>query len=750
MPGDLIAGDVHNPGGYYERLDVVELQEQLLHDLGRFWAGSRGFEPLPRYWRSHPATLRCEQGLRQMLAQEKTRQSGPWAIKDPRSSVLLPLWRDLCRELGIPLQLVLAVRNPEAVVGSVMARDERLAGMTWWRAQQLWWRFNTAVLGATASIGEVSPVVVHYEAWFSDPKAQACALAAAIGLPEPGPKELAAVQLVIRPEHRHQQLLPPEAPPIDRRIQRLYHQLQTQTVLGAVGPLGRGPLRPRRPWRQAIAHWFDWLWLVGSPLLPPFGLLRYRRRFLQGEGCGPLASPTWITRQRPGLLKYHRDPLAWYARCGWKLGISPHPLLDPQRLWCQIGKRKEPVALYRHEALLDDLEVEPFFDSVLYIRQCRDAAITPRPSPLEHYLHQGWEQGLMPHPRVDPLWMTRRHGLRGEPLTALLLAGMDVSDPGLTHPLGNLYGAALADSRCVQRLPKGLVDLVQVWHARGLWPAEHWLYPDAMKRRLPSFGIFGSLPAEVFAAGLQLPLPASLIAPAPPVFHCASPLPWMAQQILMGLGSGVERSTAPRQRLHVLFPKIQCEPWLLDVLSGDWVINLDWPLCQQLASWIECLRAVEVVLDPDRERVALLQLFGVRARHQPFAPLVLQSNAIDSLLQHAQLHLGLPDPRWFELPLELAVLGSTGQANERRWGLIGLAPQSAGVLLLPRLPQLNLANNQDAKALQAWLGILAAHCTTLLCLQPLAGGAVQVPPGVASLGPESEQELLAKWECRCH
>jgi hypothetical protein len=356
----------------------------------------------------------------------------------------------------------------------------------------------------------------------------------------------------------------------------------------------------------------------------------------------------------------------------------------------------------------------------------------------------------MPHPRVDPSWMNRRHGLRGEPLTALLLTGLDLSDPGMTHPLGNLYGAALADSRCVQRLPKGLVDLLQVWHARGLWPAEHWLYPDAMKRSLPSFEIFGSLPAELFAAGLQLPHQARLIPPAPPVFHCASPLPWMAEQILTGLGSGVERSTAPRPRLHVLSPKIQSEPWFLDVLPGDWVMNLDWPLCQQLASWIECLRAVEVVLDPDRERAALLQLFGVRARHQPFAPLDLQSNAIDSLLQHAQLHLGLPDPRWFELPLELAVLGSSDQANERRWGLIGLAPQSAGVLLLPRLPQLNLANNQDAKALQAWLGILATHCSTLLYLQPLAGGAIEAPPGVASLGPESEQELLAKWECRCH
>jgi hypothetical protein len=223
----------------------------------------------------------------------------------------------------------------------------------------------------------------------------------------------------------------------------------------------------------------------------------------------------------------------------------------------------------------------------------------------------------------------------------------------------------------------------------------------------------------------------------------------MAQQMLKGLGSVVEPSTAIHPRLHVLGPKSQWNLLLLDVSPGDWLMNLEWPPCHQLASWIECLRAFEVVLDPDRERVALLQLFGVQARHQPFAPLVLESHTIDSLLQHAQLHLGLPDPRWFELPLELAVLGSTGPANERRWGLIGLATQSAGVLLLPRLPRLNPYGNQDAKALQAWLGILAANCSRLLCLQPLASGAVLLPSEVASLGPESEQELLTEWECRC-
>ena len=35
MPGPLIPGDHHNPGGYFERSDITSLQEELLIDLQR-------------------------------------------------------------------------------------------------------------------------------------------------------------------------------------------------------------------------------------------------------------------------------------------------------------------------------------------------------------------------------------------------------------------------------------------------------------------------------------------------------------------------------------------------------------------------------------------------------------------------------------------------------------------------------------------------------------------------------------------
>lgn len=745
MPGQLIAGDQHNPEGYYERRDVVDLQEHLLMALDRFWAGPRGAEPLPVHWRAHPETLRVQQQLRTLLRQEADAQRGPWAIKDPRSSVLLPLWQDLCRELAIPLKLVFAVRDPGAVVASVMARDERLAGMTWWRAQQLWWRFTTAVLRDGCGRGQEPPLVLHYEAWFRDPQSQALALADALGLPNPSSDQLKAIQAEIRPEHRHQHEPSAVAPPLDARLTRLHRWLQGQQRLLAVPRLAPGPLRPRRPWRQELAHRFDWLWLLGSPLVPSGGLWSYRRRFLQGEGAAALASPVWIARQQPGLVRHHRDPLAWYQRCGWRFGVTPHPLIHPHKLWASCGQRQEAVRLYRREAPRDDLQPHPQFDPVYYGLQCRDADIRPLPTPLEHYLTAGWQQGLAPHPAVDPLWMQRRHGLPGEPLTALLLLGADVGDPGHTHPRGNLYGAALGDPRCVVRLPRALVDVLQRWHARGLWHADRWLDPAALHQRLPAFDLFGPEPSALFAAGLQLPLPL-LPQPSPPAsLPCSTaPLPWQAELLLDAFGASVTHAAAASagaSRLQLAAD--QAAP-------GDWLIQFTWPSSATLNAWIEQLRPLAAVLDPDPERVAFLQLFGVRAHHQALAPLTVAPHAIESLLLHAQTQLGLPDPRWFEPQLSLAVLGSSGPDAERRWGCVGLDPRASSLLLLPRLPQLVLVTREQAQALQAWVQVLLAHCAQVLWLEPLAAGACRPPAdhAAAVLGPSHEQSLLAAWEAR--
>lgn len=102
LPGETIAGDHHNPEGYFEWDSVVALQERLLIDLERWWPSSEGTFALPTGWQQHPATRTAYLQLRSLVSEVADLKQGLFAIKDPRSSRLLPLWNQLCLELSIP------------------------------------------------------------------------------------------------------------------------------------------------------------------------------------------------------------------------------------------------------------------------------------------------------------------------------------------------------------------------------------------------------------------------------------------------------------------------------------------------------------------------------------------------------------------------------------------------------------------------------------------------------------------------
>ena len=57
LPGDVIAADKHNPAGYFEWDQIVEIQENLLIDLERWWPSEQGCLPLPSAWLLHPAPM---------------------------------------------------------------------------------------------------------------------------------------------------------------------------------------------------------------------------------------------------------------------------------------------------------------------------------------------------------------------------------------------------------------------------------------------------------------------------------------------------------------------------------------------------------------------------------------------------------------------------------------------------------------------------------------------------------------------
>jgi hypothetical protein len=240
LPGELITGDIHNPEGYFERCDITEQHETLLLELGHWWPSQQGVLDLPLTWLSHPATAACAVRIRRALQEESARQPGPWAIKDPRSSLLLPLWRHVCAELGLPLRLALSLRDPSEVSASLLRRDRKPAGMTPWRTQQLWWRHYSQVILESHGL----PLqVVHYSRWFEGSSAaseQLRRLARFCGAAPPSAEQERQALARIRPEHRRSlhsrlRLIPthPQLRQLEKRLMDLTASPEERTDLEA-------------------------------------------------------------------------------------------------------------------------------------------------------------------------------------------------------------------------------------------------------------------------------------------------------------------------------------------------------------------------------------------------------------------------------------------------------------------------------------------------------------------------------------
>ena len=224
LPGQLIGADQHNPEGYFEWQELVALQERLLIDLDRWWPSANGCLALPEGWLQHPATAAVREQLLALLRPQRHRHSAPWAIKDPRTSRLLPLWLDAAAELEIPLRLLLAVRDPAEVARSLMRRDGPITGMDLARAQQLWWRHTLEPLQVAPA--DLPLAVVDFGAWFSQPEVQLERLLAALPELRPSPEQRRRALALIRPEHRRS-LAASQPLVLHRRVHHLHRALLT-------------------------------------------------------------------------------------------------------------------------------------------------------------------------------------------------------------------------------------------------------------------------------------------------------------------------------------------------------------------------------------------------------------------------------------------------------------------------------------------------------------------------------------------
>jgi hypothetical protein len=182
---EAAAPSPENQRGHWERPRINDLNESVFAVFGRGWRSAAHVLALPEHWLGD---ARVQAVRRELAAWIAPRLGGafPFGFKDPRTSRLLPLWRQVFADLNVVPRFVYCVRDPAQVARSVAARDP--FGRD--QAEYRWLLYNA---GGVAGVGDDPVCVVPYEAWFTDPVGVVCRLADFLGLPPLDARALASV-----------------------------------------------------------------------------------------------------------------------------------------------------------------------------------------------------------------------------------------------------------------------------------------------------------------------------------------------------------------------------------------------------------------------------------------------------------------------------------------------------------------------------------------------------------------------------
>jgi len=194
LPANVMPGDEHNAKGYFEPWKIAIFDDERLRAAGSAWDDpfAYPFRPLPpeeeRAWRDRALA---------MFDEEFGKATWP-LMKDPRATVLLPLWREVLAARDVGIRCVIPVRHPLAVAGSLGRRD----GFAAEKSVLVW---SAYMLAAEAYTRDLPRAFVGYDALLSDWRAEAARIEAAHGAPLPKLTEAAGKKIdrFLAPDLRH-------------------------------------------------------------------------------------------------------------------------------------------------------------------------------------------------------------------------------------------------------------------------------------------------------------------------------------------------------------------------------------------------------------------------------------------------------------------------------------------------------------------------------------------------------------------
>lgn len=181
---ELYGATPDNPGGHWENIAVTEVNDSLLHELGGGW------DDVPELRAGWPAKFPAQRERAKAIHAGLSRPT-PWGWKDPRASLVMPLWLALAPDARV----VVCVRHPLEVAHSLRRRGM----MSYTLGLKLWRDYNRRLL---ADVPSAQRLAVHYEQFFTQPLPTLKRLVEFCGL-QLSEAELARVAATVKPELRH-------------------------------------------------------------------------------------------------------------------------------------------------------------------------------------------------------------------------------------------------------------------------------------------------------------------------------------------------------------------------------------------------------------------------------------------------------------------------------------------------------------------------------------------------------------------
>lgn len=141
---ELELGGSDNPDGFWERRTIHSIHERILEALGSSWDSTVRLQP---DWLHSDVIAPFRKELREFVY-TNFGSSPLWAWKDPRTALLLPLWREILSECDVDLKCLIVSRHPLEVARSL----ERRNGFSVEFSLAVWLNYNLAIIENSAGL----------------------------------------------------------------------------------------------------------------------------------------------------------------------------------------------------------------------------------------------------------------------------------------------------------------------------------------------------------------------------------------------------------------------------------------------------------------------------------------------------------------------------------------------------------------------------------------------------------------------